>query len=67
MSQMFGGSVPLISALERTVQPVAPRLANSTQPLITVNSGDGNKLSAWQQAVLRCIARPIAPVVRKIA
>jgi hypothetical protein len=67
MSQVFGDSLPVISVLESAVRPADPLLRNSTQPVITVNQNNGNKLSAWQQAVLRCIARRGTPALRKTA
>ena len=65
MSQVFGSSLPVNSVLERAEQPAADLLGNSTRPVIAVNQSIGNQLSAWQQAVLRCIVRPSASALRK--
>ena len=67
MSQMLGGSSKLISALEGEVQPALPHPSNYDQSVIGFNQNDSKKMSVWQQAVLRCIARPVLPALRKAA
>ncbi len=67
MSQMLGGSSKLISALEGEVQPAILNLSNYDQSVVGFNQNDSKKMSVWQQAVLRCIARPVLPALRKAA
>jgi hypothetical protein len=67
MSQVLGASSQLISGLGGEVLPAIPQLGNYYQSVVSAIQNDSKKISVWQQAVLRCIARPVAPKPRKAA
>jgi hypothetical protein len=67
MSQMLGDSSPLISAFEGAVEPMVPCLDNYYRSPVSINKNTEVKMSVWQQAVFRCIARPVVSFPNKVA